>query len=186
MKRASLALICLGLLTAPGVARSLDPKPQTPKRTVTKNLIERKVLDVDDVLAWKTPFADLLGKPKDVAVERYGAPDRQTETTLRYQGNAKTLFRSLIIFVANNTITSIKVFSHPWEALPIDRVIKRAKMFCFTSGTFEDSTDDYFSADTVDGRNSIQFTISQSNIDLTDISFDNIPLECDPSRVVYK
>jgi hypothetical protein len=186
MKAALFMFVCFGLLTKAATARSQTAKPQTPTHSANKNSSTSKILEVDDVLEWRTPFEDLFGKSKDVAVERFGPPDKQRETRLVYFGNAKTSFREIFVFVRNDRISGIKVFASPRELLPVDRVIMRAKMFCFSSGTFEDSTDDYFEADTADGRSSIQFTITPRGIGLAGVYFSASPLECDPASISVK
>jgi hypothetical protein len=185
MKTAAPIVVSLALLGTPCVSQGQNTKTITPKRSPVKKLFQVQ-LTVDDVLGWRVLFEDLLGKSKDVAIERFGPPDRETPERLDYDGNVKTQFRSLFVLLANDKIDTIKVFAHPWEVLPIEQVIEQAKNFCFRSGTFPNSTDDFFMATTIDTRNTIQFSISPSRIGLTGLIFDDVALTCDPGAIPYK
>lgn len=66
--------------------------------------------------------------------------------------------------IRDGKVTSVKVFAKDYEEPPVIEVIKKANIFDFGSGTFKDSTMHYFLAKTKDGRNSLQFEVSESKV----------------------
>jgi hypothetical protein len=147
-------------------------------KTSTSKTAQTPNLTVDEVLRWKaTHGGDLLGKDKDAVIARYGAPDpTSTETEMEYTAKAsKALNRSTTFAVDGSKVSLIKVFVKEGDFLNVEEVIKKATLFTFETGTFTDTTMNYFSATTKDGRNVIQFVISDSGVSLRAVMFEYKP-----------
>lgn len=127
-------------------------------------------LSVDGALAWRNTYGDLLGKPREAVIERFGTPNRNEDgNSLEWDRSEKTDDRGLTIFFDSvaqkgSIAQGVKVFSRPAESLDALEILKRAQMFEFTTGTYEDTVLNYFTATTKDGRNAFQFDVHESGV----------------------
>jgi hypothetical protein len=76
------------------------------------------------------------------------------------------LDRATTFIIGGSKVTGIKMYRKQSDSLNVEEVIKRGTMFTFETGTFRDTTKNYFLATTKDGRNAIQFLISDSGVSL--------------------
>jgi len=126
-------------------------------------------LTLDDTLAWRRRYADLLGKPKETAIERYGQPTSEEEKlTLTWKEGSKTEGRQIMVLLESvgtkTEIIAVKVFAKVDEVLDPMDILKKAHQFNFTTGTYEDTVKHFFIAETKDGRNSFQFEVSDNQV----------------------
>jgi hypothetical protein len=140
-------------------------------------------LTVDQVLAWRLPYNDLIGADEKVVVEKFGPPDRKIPNWISYFGGGKSQSRKIDLLIENGIVKAIRVFATPQDFLGIEQVIQRAPVFCFSSGTFTDSTVRYFSAQSVDGRDVLQFSINDRSARFHAVMFENEGASCDPRKV---
>lgn len=140
-------------------------------------------LDVDVVLAWRLQFEDLIGKDEGTVIERLGAADRTTSNWIGYLPSAKTGSHKIDFLIENGRIAGVKVFPRPEDALQIDKVLQRAPVFCFSVGTYTDSTIEYLKAQSMDGRNTLQFSLGGRSIVFHAVMFRNEGPSCDPNAV---
>ena len=164
-----LQLVILTAISCCVCARENDSPPAlsgpnaTPSAQ-TQSKPAKTDLDIDTVLGWRHTYGDLIGKPKEAAVERYGQADgEEGEDTLQWNASTKTDNRNVVVVLADDakaaTITAVKVYARPGESLEPIEVIRRATLFNFDSGTYKDTSTDYFMARTKDNRNAYQFDI---------------------------
>jgi len=143
-----------------------------------------QTLTVDQVLAWRLPYDDLIGKDEQAAIETFGPPDREIPDWLGYRaGNPKTGPRKIDVLIEGGKVSGIKVFAGPNDDLGIEQIVQKAPIFCFSSGTYTDSTQQYFAARSVDGRSTLQFSIGGPSAHLHGVMFTNGDPACDPGRV---
>jgi hypothetical protein len=177
------------------------------------------VLTVDDVLAWRWVYDSLIGKQEELAIERFGQPNRKFSNGMVYRANPKTGFREVVIFLEGGTvsgsppaavaeseedsvlaeihqpskqnaeapeerkISGVKIFAGPQDVLAIEQLVQKASIFCFSAGTFQDSTEQYFEAQSLDGRNTLQFAIDGHPARFRAAIFVKEGRRCDPSNV---
>ncbi len=89
------------------------------------------------------------------------------------------------MMVEGGKITAVKVFAGPQDRLEVERVIQKAPVFCFSAGTYTDSTQRYMNAQSTDGRNSLQFSLGQNSVSFHSILFRNDGPRCDPTAVAF-
>lgn len=129
-------------------------------------------LSVDDVLGWRNTYADLLGKSKDAVIERYGRPPNESEpTTLEYPPSEKTDFREIHFALLSDRVFLIKIFAKNSDIFDVRETIKKARLFNFSAGTFDDSTIEYFSVRTLDYRTTLQWNVSDKGIKFYAVMF---------------
>jgi len=145
---------------------STDPVPQPA-------ISKRHALTLEEVFAWRNRYGDLLGKSRDAAIERFGLDFKTDQISdgsagLNWQANRQTDNRAIAIVVnpesRGGQIVAVKVFSRAGEDLDPLAVLRKAYVFRFESGTYTDSTEHYFTAETLDKRNSVQFGIAKDDI----------------------
>lgn len=112
---------------------------------------------------WRKQYADLLGRTKDAVIERHGEPNEVDEDGfLHYDSSDKTSKRELSFWLhpKSSRIEVVKVDADPWnDSLDVRDVIKNASRFTFGTGTFRDSTRQFFTATTLDERATLEFLI---------------------------
>jgi hypothetical protein len=150
-----------------------------------RHLLEKKPrsLVVEAILAWRLPFDDLIGKETRIAAERFGEPDFAIPGWIGYLGSAKTGFRKIDMMIEGGKIIGVKVFARPQDTLEVEQVIQRAPIFCFSSGTYTDSTQRYMNAQSADGRNALQFSLGQNSVSFHAVLFKNDGQRCDPTAI---
>lgn len=125
-------------------------------------------LSLEGVLAWRGSYGDLLGKPRDTVIERFGAPQEEDGVSLSWNESPKTGSRTLMVFFdsvnKDGVAKGVKVGAHAAEWLDPMEVLKRAPMFDFSTGTYNDSLLNYLVASTKDGRNSFQFDVTERGL----------------------
>ena len=139
-------------------------------------------LAVDQVLAWRLQYDDLIGKDEHAAIDRLGDPDRTIPDWIGYLPSAKTNSRKVDILIENGKIKGVKVFAGPDDILDVEQVIQRAPVFCFAAGTYMDSTQRYLSAQSSDGRNTLQFSLGGRSVLFHAAMFQNDGPKCDPGK----
>ena len=137
-----------------------------PNKSINDNIV---TLSFNDILAWRDTYGDLLGKPKETAIERYGPPiEEEEKRALKWKASEKTNGRPILLVTSNvgsdASILGVKVFKKDNENFDPIEIIKKANLFYFESGTYIDSTQNYFTAETKDRRNSFQFNISDNDV----------------------
>jgi hypothetical protein len=178
-------LAVLVILSAVGFAQQGPPRPAQPKTQPKPAVPKIHTLSIDEVLSWRSAYEDLLGKDSAVARERYGQPPHEYDNELDFDGSDKTDGHEISLFIRSGKVTAVKVFANPLsEYLDVLSVIVRAPNFCFSSGTFTDSTDNYFMAESKDGRNSLQFQLYEGAtlVAFQAAIFDGEPIPCDPEH----
>jgi hypothetical protein len=128
-----------------------------------------RTLSLDDVFAWRQKYGDLLGKPKEAAIERYGPPRPATETEqlLEWKASEKTDNRNVSIALhagPNGKAIADKVFARDDEQIDPTDVLKKSNLLNFETGTYRDSATNYLICTTKDKRNSIQLDVSDAKI----------------------
>jgi hypothetical protein len=130
--------------------------------------VARSSLTPDEVLQWRTRYGDLLGKPPEAAIERYGAADEQKEDGYAWHPSDKTDNREVSVrFLSadeKRRMVVIKVYARKAETLDPVELLKRSPLLDFKTGAYTDSLTHYFIAMTKDGRNSFQFDVHQDAI----------------------
>lgn len=145
--------VLLLLLMGPLSAISQTKKP------VARTYPQARQLSVDDVLGWRTIYGDIVGKAKDVAVERYG-PDYATDGSLvKWTASVKTGMRDVWILAPENTIFMVRVFPRLFEYIGVIDVLKKGPLFTYSSDTFSDSTRAFFDARAKNSGSTIRFAI---------------------------
>lgn len=157
-----LLTVMFGMMTfGPGIAGSIAARALTqpePKVAYT-------TLSVDDVLAWRNTFGDLLGKSRQAVIERYGAPQKEDGASLSWDQGPRTGGRFVLVgfeSAPGGVVQVMKVGALSTERFDTTEVLKKAPMFTFETGTYKDTLVHYFTASTKDGRNGFQFDITQS------------------------
>lgn len=124
----------------------------------------------------RAEYEDLLGKGVDVAVERFGPPDKDGKP-YAWTGNAKTHMRTVVLLVdGGKVIRGVKVSILPNERLDPMDLLKRAQMFDFESGTYANSLTNFLMITTKDGKNGFQFEVSEAGVTLDWMLFNQISL----------
>jgi hypothetical protein len=159
----------IGLLTSIGRA----------SRTIAKATPARdSALSVDGVLAWRATYGDLLGKPREAVIERFGTArksDGDSDSALSWDSSPKTGNRSVTVFfesaASGSTVQAVKVFAGLTESLDAIEILKKAPLFEFETGTYKDALIQYFVAKAKDGRNAFQFNVSDAGVKFNGIVF---------------
>lgn len=184
MKHPALALVFVVSL---GLQPSLSgqAKSQPPIAKPTRAPLTVRALTLDEVLGWRAAYEDLLGKDVAIAKERYGLPDHENESFIDYSSSGRTEHRYLRFFVLDGKVGWVMVFLLPGN-LDITDVLIKAPLFCFSSGTWTDTTQNFFQAKSRDGRNVLQFGIYEDGYPpyllLDHVIFQNVGSPCDPNR----
>ncbi|MEK7992757.1 MAG: hypothetical protein AAB403_03030 [Planctomycetota bacterium] len=126
-------------------------------------------LSVDNALGWRATYGDLLGKPREAVIERFGsAAEDETNNGLSWDPSPKTHDRHVTVGFNSKDKGSgaavVKVFARPTESLDPMEVLRKAPMFKFETGTYKDSLVNYFTAETKDGRNIFQFDVAETGV----------------------
>lgn len=158
-------------------------KPTTVPLTV-------RALRLYEVLGWRTAYEDLLDKDIAVAKERYGPPDHENERFIDYDSsNGRTEHRSLRFLVEDGKVRGVSVgppYQDYTDNLDVTEVLIKAPLFCFSSGTYTDTTQNVFQAKSRDGRNLLLFGINEDGnppyLFFDRVIFENVGSPCDPSR----
>jgi hypothetical protein len=158
--------VTLAVLTIPGVVRDTVRFFRSARETTTASPSANiSALSVDGVLAWRGAYGDLLGKPREAVIERFGTPQKEDGGRLSWDEAPKTGNRPLmVLFDSGNKdgiVQGMKVGTRPTEHLDIMEVLRRAPMFTFDTGTYTDALLNYFTASTKDGRNAFQFDVTE-------------------------
>src|SRR5262245_21632874 len=175
MRRQVAPVLAMLLFVAPiSCGRGTSPVTAQPTRSQAsqppKNPVSVKSthLTLNDALGWRWKYADLLGKPKDAAVERYGSPTgNEGEDTLNWDASERTGGRSVSLVVDRekpNRVYAVKVYTRPEESLDPLEVLKKAPLFTFKTGTYTDTTTAYFAVTTHDERNCVQFDLENEAV----------------------
>lgn len=124
-------------------------------RALTRNIVQRvrpvkgntttpSALTVDDLLAWRGVYGDLLGKPRQAAIERFGisqdeAHDQDVDH-ITWKPSPRTGDRQVTVLfwlrAGDDVVKGVKVFPRPNESLDAMEVLKKAPMFKFGTGTY--------------------------------------------------
>jgi hypothetical protein len=72
-----------------------------------------------------------------------------------------------------STAIMVKVFAGKGESLDPMEIFKKAAMFTFSTGTYEDVLKDYFAAETKGERNVFQFDVSETGVKFRAMIFFN-------------
>jgi hypothetical protein len=132
-------------------------------------------LTVDAVLDWRDTYGDLIGKPRDAVLERFGAPTKEDGQSLSWNRSPRTGDRNVLAALNTNSkdgiVQLLKVFARPSECLDPIEILKKASLFEFNTGTYTDTLLNYFAATTKDERNVLQFTASESAVRFRAVMF---------------
>ena len=122
-------------------------------------------LSVDEVLAWRGTYGDLLGKPREAVIERFGTPQEEDGPSLSWVKAQKTADRPLLVYFdsanKDSIVQGVKVGPRSAERLDVMEILQKAPMFTFDTGTYSDTLLNYFTASTKDGRNAFQFDVTE-------------------------
>jgi hypothetical protein len=161
--RFQLVLLASPLLIA---CNQTPPAPQqaVPQKTAA-TAPKPAAVSIDEVLRWRNTYGDLLGKPKESAVDRFGQPSTEDASGVwTWEPSAKTDNRMVTISYTPKVAMQMKVYARDDEKVdPLD-VLKRAPEFNLGSGTYKDSVTSYFVAETKDGRNTLQFDVGGNDV----------------------
>jgi hypothetical protein len=141
-----------------------------------------KIYELDEILHLRYRFEDLFGKPAANLIERYGPPKR-TESEDLYFASTPEGWLGFHAALDNGKLFGVKLISSPLQTLDVRKVIQKAPMFCFSSGTFSSSATEYFNARTKDGKTHLQFTIDGTSISLSAVIYTQSGTPCNPSEV---
>jgi hypothetical protein len=72
-------------------------------------------------------------------------------------------------------VKAVKVFARPSESLNAVDVLRIAPVLKFETGTYRDSLQNYFIAETQDGRNLFQFDVAETGVKFRDMMFTQGP-----------
>jgi len=171
LRSISIVILMITLALCCCTPRIAPAPPPPPPPLVTAPLVPQQPrphwqeLTLNGVLSWRGVYGDLLGKPKETVLERFGPPNSDDgQGQLEWGEGEKTGNRSVTVFVIGKNVHAIKVFAREDERLDPIEAIKNATLFTFQSGTFQDAASNYFIAETKDGRNSIQFYIGTDDV----------------------
>ena len=124
-------------------------------------------LSVDDVLCWKKPYAEYLGKNVYIVLNSFGKPDAErtvkTYSYLEYRVKDTSKVVGFSYLTARPVVRNIYISSEKNETLDINKVLVQTEMFSLYSGKYIDSIEKYFNAQDQDG-NVLQFTVNQSSL----------------------
>ena len=181
-----LLLVTAGSCSKPQTAAQPE---NTPAAAAVPTPIDKpkRHLSLDDALEWRDMYGDLLGKPREAAIERFGPGFRESPPgLLSWDSGPKTRDRSIAVAIlghgAEARIGAVKVFAKDDEQIDPVELIKRAQLFDFDTGTYRDSVTNYWLAATKDGRNSYQFEIGESRVTFHAMEFTHPELEKGPAR----
>lgn len=146
-ERAVVRLVALNLVVAMGAClagcddtTTSATKPVTAASSAPATLIS---LSLEDVLAWRATYGDLLGKPREAVVERFGEPQREEGSALDWDAAPKTANRWLIVGFdsadKHSLVQAVRVGSRSAEQLDVVEILKKAPMFTFETGTYRDA-----------------------------------------------
>lgn len=126
----------------------------------------RTTVSLDDVFAWRRLYGDLLGKSKDAAIERLGAAFAQpVPGVLRWHVTPKAGDREISIgFDSAATVFAVKVAARADETLDPLEILRKAPLFSFETGTFQDSAESYMTVRTKDKRNEFHFSVGNFGV----------------------
>jgi hypothetical protein len=130
---------------------------------------------VEGCLAWRNTYGDLLGKPREAVIERFGLPQKEYAASLSWDSSSKTGDRD-VTFVFDSAMKSSvaggeRVYARRNESLGVLEVLKKAPMFKFDTGTYTDALPNYFTASTIDGRNIFQFDVADGDVRFRSMMF---------------
>ena len=129
--------------------------------------VKERELSVDEVISWKRPYVEYLGRGVPEVLKNFGIPD--TEKALKGYSYLEFKIKETsttvgFAYLTNKPIIkNIYISSDKNEPLDINKVLVKAEMFSFYSGKYADSTAKYFNAQDIDG-NVLQFTINESSL----------------------
>jgi hypothetical protein len=170
----SIALAIIGVVhsVAPGNARRLL-RPQRTAALPTSTAAAS--LSIDALLAWRAVYGDLLGKPREAVLERFGSPESEEGRALSWEPSARTKGRSVSVLFGttekSGTVKLVKVFAGTTESLDPMEILKKAPMFTFGTGTYRDALTSYFTAQTKDERNAFQFDVAEAGVRFRSMMF---------------
>lgn len=158
------------VLSSPGLVRNI----RAAIRTMT---VPPHRLTVDDVLAWRNTYGDLLGKPREALIERFGTPKDDDENSSDWNQSPKTRDREVAVVYnsVDTVVKAVKVFARRSESLDAVAVLRKAPVLKFETGTYKDSLQNYFIAETQDGRNLFQFDVAETGVKFRDMMFTKGP-----------
>src|SRR5262249_46673398 len=98
-------------------------------------------LSPEDVLGWRVTYGDLLGKPREVVIERFGSPLLEKDGSLAWDSPRTQNHPLVVVFdsATNGRAQSVHVSCVPGERLDVAEVLKKAPMLTFDTGTYQDS-----------------------------------------------
>ncbi len=141
-----------------------------------------KLYEVEEVLRMRFDFIDLFGKPPGDAIRRFGHPHSTGADFMDFVP-APNGWGGISVQFAEGKIFGVKLFASPTQTLDVRKVVQKGQLFCFHSGAFSSSTEQYFSAETKDGATDIQFSIGGPSVVLMAVIFNEDGKSCDPSKV---
>jgi hypothetical protein len=143
--------------------------------THQKAVATSTVLSVDDVLGWRSLQGDLLGKSREAAIERFGSPDEQTGSMLSWSKSPRTKDRAISIAFSSaekgGVALALMITAHANETLPVTDVLKHSELFEFTTGTYNDSVQNYLAIASKDKRFLFQFDVSDQGVRFNRVTF---------------
>lgn len=163
-------LLCCQRQMSPTQAQ--QPAPQNPPAAR-----KQAALTLSEVLGWRSVYGDLLGKPKEAAIERFGEPtteDRPGAWT--WEGSPKTNDRMVTIEYSDRAPRAayeVKVYANDQERLDPLEILKRAPQFNLTTGTYRDRVTSYLVAETKDGRNDLEFNVGDNDVKFSAALFNS-------------
>lgn len=140
-------------------------------------------VSLDEVLAWRTQYEDLLGKDFALTGKRFGLPD--TAQNGAVHSSVKVKKHVVEFYAQQSKLADVIVYPKEDEDVGIVRVLVKARLFCFRTGTWTNSTRDFFEARSLDGRNVLQFAIFPNGIRLERVMFldSTTAKPCEPENV---
>jgi len=131
-----------------------------------------KPLTLDQVLLWRDKYRDLLDKPKEAAIEKFGPADVVEEDfiigRLTWNGSAKTEGRRIAVLLTSTAsklyIAEVELFAAPGETLDAMELLKKAPLFMFETGTYGDPPENFLAAETRDGRARFLFDVGEAGV----------------------
>lgn len=155
-------LLCPALVKVAQFARSIA----TTRMAISPSGVT--MLTIDGVFDWRQKYGDLLAKSREAATGRLGPSKREDQNRVFWDKSPATGNRGLVLHfdsdAKDSLSTKISVGARPDERLDVAEALKKAELFTFDTGTFSDSTRNYFSASTKDGRNILVFEETESGI----------------------
>jgi hypothetical protein len=175
--RLALLSIALGVVSvvysaATGNAKALLRPQRTAPPLASSTAVS---LSIDTLLAWRAVYGDLLGKPREAVLERFGSPESEEGRALSWEPSVRTKGRAVsVVFdtaAKTGTARAVKVFAGTAESLDPMEVLKKASMFTFSTGTYKDALTNYFIAQTKDERNAFQFDVAEAGVKFRSMMF---------------